>query len=78
MTNQEKLDVFQANINAFINGPNPNDKRAWNKSHIARTYMILMDEFGGADLISLHDIALAAVPQLNAEFGARLTAINER
>lgn len=78
MTNQEKLDVFQAKIDAFINSPNPNDKRAWNRSHIARTYMILMDELEGADLTSLHNIALAAVPQLNAKFAARLTTINER
>ena len=41
-------------------------------------YMLLSDELTGADLISLHNIALTAVPQLNPMFGARLTAINER
>ena len=78
MTNQEKLDAFQARITAFLNSSAANDRRAWGRSSIARTYMILCDELTGADLVSLHNIALAAVPQLNTQFGARLTAINER
>jgi len=78
MTNQEKLDSFQAKITAFQNGGKANDRIAWQRSGIARTYMLLCDELTGADLTSLHSIALAAVPQLSAEFGAKLTAINER
>jgi len=78
MTNQEKLDAFQAKITAFQNGGKANNKRAWQRSGIAKTYMLLCDELTGADLTSLHGIALAEVPQLNAQFGARLTAINER
>ena len=78
MTNQEKLDMFQAKITAFQNGGRANDRRAWERSAIARTYMLLCDDLTGADLTSLHSIALAAVPQLHADFGARLTAINER
>ena len=77
MTNQEKLDALQANITKFINSRST-DRRMWQRSGIARTYMILCDELTGADLTSLHSIVSAAVPQLNAEFAARLTAINER
>jgi hypothetical protein len=78
MTNQEKLDAFQARITKFINSNSTNDRLAWSRSGIAKVYMILCDDLTGDDLDSLHSIALAAVPQLNAEFGARLTAINER
>jgi len=78
MTNQEKLDVFSAKIDNFINSDFPNDRRTWQQSGIVRAYMTFSDEFTGSDLDDLHAIALAAVPQLKAEFGARLTAINER
>ena len=78
MTNQEKLDAFQARITAFQNGGKADNKRVWQRSGISKMYMLLSDELTGADLISLHNIALAAVPQLNPIFGARLTAINER
>jgi len=78
MTNQEKLDAFQAKITAFQNSNKANNKRAWQRSGIAKMYMHLCDDLTGADLTSLHNIALAEIPQLNAEFGARLTAINER
>jgi len=78
MTNQEKLDMFQSKVTAFLNGGRTNNRIVWQRSGITRTYMILSDELTGADLTSLHSIALAAVPQLNAGFAARLTAINER
>ena len=78
MTKQEKLDAFQAKIDNFINSNHSGDRRAWHMSGIARRYMILCDEFTSTDLDDLHVIALAAAPQLNTEFGARLTAINER
>ena len=78
MTNQEKLDAFQAKITAFQNGGKANDKRVWQRSGIVKTYMLLCDELTGADLTSLHNIAMSEVPQLNPVFGARLTAINER
>ena len=78
MTNQEKLDLFQSKITEFQNGGRANDRLAWHRSGIVKMYMRFSDELTGADLISLHNIALAAVPQLNPIFGARLTAINER
>ena len=78
MTNQEKLDAFQARIDKFIISNKASDGRAWHRSGIAKTYMLLCDQLTGDDLTSLHGIALSAVPQLDPQFGARLTAINER
>ena len=70
--------MFQAKITAFQNGGKADNQRVWHRSGIAKMYMTLSDDLTGADLISLHNIALSEVPQLNPIFGARLTAINER
>lgn len=78
MTNQEKLDAFAAAITKFINSGNTSNRRVWRMSGIERMYMLLSDEFTGSDLDDLHTIALNAIPQLDDEFAARLTAINER
>ena len=78
MTNQEKLDKFSAMIDNFVNGDYSDNRRMWFRSGIAKTYKLLCDDLTGDDLVALHGIALAAVPQLNAEFGATITSINER
>ena len=78
MTNQEKLDKFSAMIDDFVNSDYSTNRRMWLKSGISRVYRVLCDELTGSDLTSLHSIALAAVPQLETEFGSSLTKINER